>query len=90
LDVGIETNLEIMESGQYWDLEAEKQLPPLFGDSWSSPLGEAYNRLFGALGGWDASYSSWSDPVIASSASVRAKKARSSTWWAGAWTTWWN
>jgi peptide/nickel transport system substrate-binding protein len=64
LDVGIETNLEIMESGQYWDLEAEKQLPPLFGDSWSSTLGEAYNRLKGALGGWDASYSSWSDPTI--------------------------
>jgi peptide/nickel transport system substrate-binding protein len=63
-DVGIETNLEIMESGQYWDLEAEKQLPPLFGDSWSSTLGEAYNRLYGALGGWDASYSSWSDPTI--------------------------
>ena len=64
LDVGIETNLEIMESGQYWELEAEKQLPPLFGDSWSSTLGEAYNRLYGALGGWDASYSSWSDPTI--------------------------
>jgi peptide/nickel transport system substrate-binding protein len=64
LDVGIETNLDIMESGQYWDLEADKQLPPLFGDSWSSTLGEAYNRLKGALGGWDASYSSWSDPVI--------------------------
>jgi peptide/nickel transport system substrate-binding protein len=63
-DVGIETNLEIMESGQYWDLEAEKQLPPLFGDSWSSTLGEAYNRLYGALGGFDASYSSWSDPTI--------------------------
>ncbi|MGD2158027.1 MAG: ABC transporter substrate-binding protein [Anaerolineales bacterium] len=63
-DVGIETNLEIMESGQYWDLEAAKELPPLFGDSWSSPLGEAYNRLIGALGGWDASYSAWSDPVI--------------------------
>ncbi|MGD9403709.1 MAG: ABC transporter substrate-binding protein [Anaerolineae bacterium] len=64
LDVGIDTNLEIMESGQYWDLEAEKQLPPLFGDSWSSPQGEAYNRLVGALGGWDASYSAWSDPTI--------------------------
>ncbi len=63
-EVGIETNLEIMESGQYWDLEAEKALPPLFGDSWSSTLGESINRLEGALGGWDASYSAWSDPVI--------------------------
>ncbi|MGD9145568.1 MAG: ABC transporter substrate-binding protein [Anaerolineae bacterium] len=64
LDVGIETELEIMESGQYWDLEAAKELPPLFGDSWSSAIGEAYNRLLGALDGWDASYSAWSDPKI--------------------------
>ncbi len=63
-DVGITVNLEIMESGQYWDLEAKKQLPPLFGDAWQEPSGEAYNRLFGALGGNDASYSSWSDPQI--------------------------
>jgi peptide/nickel transport system substrate-binding protein len=63
-DVGIETELEIMESGHYWDLEAAKELPPLFGDSWSSVYGEAYNRLYGALGGWDASYSAWSDPKI--------------------------
>ena len=63
-DVGITINLNIMESGQYWDLEAKKQLPPLFGDAWQDPSGEAYNRLFGALGGNDASYSSWSDPQI--------------------------
>jgi peptide/nickel transport system substrate-binding protein len=63
-DVGIETNLDLMESGQYWDLEATKALPPLFGDSWSSTLGESINRLEGALNGWDASYSAWSDPVI--------------------------
>jgi peptide/nickel transport system substrate-binding protein len=63
-DVGITINLEIMESGQYWDMEAQKQLPPLFGDAWQDPSGEAYNRLYGALGGMDASYSSWSDPEI--------------------------
>jgi peptide/nickel transport system substrate-binding protein len=63
-EVGIQTELEIMESGQYWDLEAAKELPPLFGDSWSAASGEAYWRLFGALGGWDASYSAWSDPEI--------------------------
>lgn len=63
-DVGIETNLEIMESGMYWDLEGKKELPPLFGDSWSSTLGESIYRLQGALGGWDAGYSAWSDPVI--------------------------
>jgi peptide/nickel transport system substrate-binding protein len=63
-DVGITVNLEIMESAQYWDLEANKELPPLFGDSWGEESGEAYNRLIGALGGWDAAYSSWSDPEI--------------------------
>jgi peptide/nickel transport system substrate-binding protein len=63
-EVGIDVNIEIMESGQYWDLEATKELPPLFGDSWSAAGGEAFRRLTGALGGWDASYSSWSDPEI--------------------------
>lgn len=63
-DVGIQTNLEIMESGQYWDLEAKKELPPLFGDSWSERSGEALPRLQGALGGNEASFSAWSDPEI--------------------------
>jgi len=63
-DVGIDVTLDIMESGHYWELEANKELPPLFGDSWSTLSGEAYRRLDGALGGWDASYSSWSDPTI--------------------------
>ncbi len=62
--VGIKTSLKLMESGQYWNLEAKKQLPPLFGDSWSEASGESFTRLKGALGGMDASYSSWSDPKI--------------------------
>ncbi len=53
-----------MESGQYWDMEANKELPPLFGDSWSSAVGEAYPRLNGALRGFDASYSAWFDEDI--------------------------
>jgi peptide/nickel transport system substrate-binding protein len=53
-----------MESGQYWDLEANKELPPLFGDSWSTSDGEALNRLTGALGGENASYSAWWTPEI--------------------------
>ena len=64
-EVGINVDLEIMESAYYWDLEAAKELPPLFGDSWSSAIGEAYPRLIGALRGWDASYSSWYDETIA-------------------------
>jgi peptide/nickel transport system substrate-binding protein len=63
-EVGIVTDLEIMESGYYWDLEANKELPPLFGDSWSEISGEAYNRMAGALLGWDAAYSSWEDATI--------------------------
>jgi peptide/nickel transport system substrate-binding protein len=63
-DVGIDATLEIMESGHYWDLEANKELPPLFGDSWSAAGGEAFRRLTGAMGGMDASYSAWSDPEI--------------------------
>jgi peptide/nickel transport system substrate-binding protein len=65
-EVGIDAQLDIMESGAFWDLEAEKQLPPMFGDSWSANSNEpsAYDRLFGAMGGVDASYSSWTDPVI--------------------------
>ena len=62
-EVGIDISLEIMESGQFWELEANKELP-MFGDSWSTLSGEALRRLTGALGGWDAAYSSWSDPVI--------------------------
>lgn len=63
-EVGIQVNLEIMESGHYWDFEAAKELPPLFGDSWSATDGEAYRRLIGALGGEEAAYSSWTDETI--------------------------
>jgi peptide/nickel transport system substrate-binding protein len=63
-EVGIQIDLEIMESGHYWELEAAKELPPLFGDSWSATDGEAYRRLIGALGGEEAAYSSWSDDEI--------------------------
>jgi peptide/nickel transport system substrate-binding protein len=63
-EVGIDVNLEIMESGHFWDLEGGKELPPLFGDSWSSVGGESYHRLAGALGGWDAGWSCWSDEEI--------------------------
>jgi peptide/nickel transport system substrate-binding protein len=63
-EVGINVNLEIMESGHYWELEANKELPPLFGDSWSAVDGEAYRRLIGALGGEDAAYAAWNDPEI--------------------------
>ncbi|MEZ4681155.1 MAG: ABC transporter substrate-binding protein [Caldilineaceae bacterium] len=56
--------VELMESGVYWDKEAVKELPPLFGDSWSASVGEALPRLEGALGGPEQSYSSWLDEEI--------------------------
>ena len=50
-------------SRAYWELKAEKQLPPLFGDAWSTYLGEAVNRLQRAVLA-DASYAAWAEPTI--------------------------
>jgi peptide/nickel transport system substrate-binding protein len=40
-NIGIEVDLQIMESNRFWDLEAKKQLPPLFfdgvGDRYADP-----------------------------------------------------
>ncbi len=63
-EVGVKASLEIIDSGAYWDLEADKQLPPLFGDSWSNANPEGWDRLQGSMGGNAASYSAWSDPVV--------------------------
>ncbi|TSA47173.1 MAG: ABC transporter substrate-binding protein [Chloroflexi bacterium] len=63
-DVGITVDLQMMESGHFWDLMVQKQLPPLDGDSWADESGESYNRMAGALGGRNAGYSLWSDPEI--------------------------
>lgn len=62
--VGIDAELELIESGAFWDQEAAKELPPLFGDSWSETSGEALPRLIGAMGGNDAAYSAWNDAEI--------------------------
>jgi len=56
--------VDLMESGVYWDMESKKELPPLFGDSWSASVGEALPRLEGAVGGADQSYSAWEDETI--------------------------
>lgn len=63
-DIGIDVDLQFMESGSFWDQQANRQLPPLFADSWSSSTGEAYPRLVGSVGGEDASYAAWLDPVL--------------------------
>ncbi len=63
-EIGIEVDLQFMESGLFWELQANRELPPLFGDSWSSGTGEAYPRLVGSVGGEDASYAAWLDPAL--------------------------
>ncbi len=63
-DIGVDVDLEFMESGKFWSLEAKRQLPPLFGDAWSSSVGEAFPRLIGSVGGMDASYAAWYDPKL--------------------------
>lgn len=63
-EIGITVDLQFMESGRFWGLQAERKLPPLFGDSWSSSMGEAFPRLVGSVGGEDASYAAWLDPVL--------------------------
>ena len=55
--------VQFLESGQYWDLESNKELPPLFGDAWSIETTEALSRLQGALYA-EASYAAWEDPEL--------------------------
>lgn len=62
-DVGINADLNLQEANAYWDAESKKTLPPLFVDSWSVTINEAYGRLEGALGK-DQSYANWADPKI--------------------------
>jgi peptide/nickel transport system substrate-binding protein len=63
-EIGITVDLQLMESGSFWGMQANRELPPLFGDSWSSSTGEAFPRLVGSVGGEDASYAAWLDPVL--------------------------
>jgi peptide/nickel transport system substrate-binding protein len=62
-EVGVTVDLELMEANAFWDLETKKELPPLFVDSWSLLIGEAYARILGALGEGE-SYANWEDPQI--------------------------
>jgi peptide/nickel transport system substrate-binding protein len=62
-EVGVNAELELMEANAFWDREANKELPPLFVDSWSLTIGEAYPRILGALGEGET-YANWADPVI--------------------------
>jgi peptide/nickel transport system substrate-binding protein len=62
-DAGLRVNLDLMEANAYWDLEAKKELPPIFVDSWSVTINEAYGRLEGAVGK-DETYANWADEKL--------------------------
>jgi peptide/nickel transport system substrate-binding protein len=48
--LGIEVDLQMMEPARYWDLEAKKQLPPLFFDGFGESFQDPDPQLQGALG----------------------------------------
>ena len=62
-EVGVTGELDIMESNAYWELEATQSLVPLFVDSWSSQLTEAYPRLQGALNKGDSYANFYTDEI---------------------------
>lgn len=62
-DAGLNVSLDLMEANAYWDLEAKKELPPIFVDSWSVTTNEAYGRLEGAVGK-DQTYANWADEKL--------------------------
>jgi peptide/nickel transport system substrate-binding protein len=61
--VGVTGNLNIQEANAYWDDEANKRLPPIFVDSWSNTLSEAYQRIQGGLAQGET-YANWYDPEM--------------------------
>ena len=63
-DVGIEADLEIMESNHFWDLQKEKTAPPIFIDCWGGASNEAYARLKAALTKEEI-WSMWYDETLA-------------------------
>jgi len=62
-EVGVQNTLELQEANAYWEEEANKTLPPLFVDSWSSTIPDSYGRLQGALGK-DQTYANWYDETL--------------------------
>ncbi len=62
-DVGVNAKLELQEANAFWDRESKKQQPPIFVDSWTLTIAEAYPRLLGAVGK-DETYANWSDEKI--------------------------
>lgn len=61
--VGIDVDLDIMSTDVFWNEEFYGATGPMYVDSWSSDLGEAINRLEGALRPGEY-YSTWTDETI--------------------------
>ena len=59
--IGIEVDVQIMESNRFWDLQAKKQLPPLFFDG----VGDRYQDPDQPLKGIMTSASNWTFSIIA-------------------------
>jgi peptide/nickel transport system substrate-binding protein len=61
--VGIDVELDIMSTDVFWNEEFYGTTGPMYVDSWSSDLGEAINRLEGALRPGEY-YATYTDEVI--------------------------
>jgi len=61
--IGIDVELDIMSTDVFWAEEFYGTTGPMYVDSWSSDLGEATNRLEGALRPGEY-YTTWTDDVI--------------------------
>jgi peptide/nickel transport system substrate-binding protein len=48
-DVGVIVDLQIIESGQFWDQEASREIAPLFLDGWGARFPDATTPLLGAF-----------------------------------------
>ncbi len=63
-DVGINVDLEILDTSTFWGNMQAGELQPVFVDSWSGQTGEANQRLLGALGK-DETWAQWYDEHLA-------------------------
>lgn len=63
-DVGINVDLEIMDTTTFWGNMYDGELQPVFVDSWSGQTGEANQRLIGALGEGET-WAQWYDEHLA-------------------------